>query len=125
MAWIKCTKEKFEEYGIVIDTQRMLSDGEYINHVELSKQPDFFIDARLDLSVKMFNEEQMEALTANEDSKTLATPESKASKIAEVEQLIFTERDSQAISRAEVMTLKLEAIELAAMGAVKDVGAEL
>ena len=66
MAWIKCTKEKFEEYGIIVDTQRMLSDGEYIMHMGLTEFPEFLLASRFDVDVKMLSEEQMDVLLALE-----------------------------------------------------------
>ena len=54
--------EKFIEYGIDIITQRMLSDGEYIMHFELTPLPIFFIDARFDAEVKFLTSQQMDEL---------------------------------------------------------------
>ena len=64
--WVKAILEKFAEYGIVIDTQRQLNDGEYIMHMELTDSPEFFLATRFDADIKFYTNEQMNALLALE-----------------------------------------------------------
>ena len=64
--WTKASKEKFEQYGITIDTQRQLEDGEYIMHMELTEYPEFVLASRPDVDVKWLTNEQMDELLALE-----------------------------------------------------------
>lgn len=57
MNFIKTTKEVFEEYGVPITGQRQLSDGEYIDHFELSHS--MMVTSHLDARVTMYTEEAM------------------------------------------------------------------
>lgn len=66
--WVKTSKEKFEQYGITIDTQRQLTDGEYIMHMELTEYPEFVLMSRMDADVRWLTNEQMEELLAQEES---------------------------------------------------------
>lgn len=66
--WIKTTLEKYNEYGIQITTQRQLSDGKYIMHMELTENPDFFLATRFDEDVEFLSNEQMDELLALEIS---------------------------------------------------------
>ena len=68
MLWVKATKEKFEENGQEITTERQLQDGEYIKHFELSV-PDseaFLLAIRFKTSIEILSEEQLETLLALE-----------------------------------------------------------
>jgi len=60
--WVKTTLEKFLQYGITITTQRQLADGEYIMHMELTEYPEFLLDVRMDLAVRLMSKEQMNEL---------------------------------------------------------------
>ena len=65
--WVVATQEKFEEYGIKITTQRQLSDGEYIMHMELTEYPEFILNSRLDDEVKWLTDEEILELIENEE----------------------------------------------------------
>ena len=67
--WFKATKEKFEEFGHTITTERQLSDGEYIveKSDNLIHEADVFMkEVRLKTSVEWLTSEEMEALVALE-----------------------------------------------------------
>lgn len=71
MIWVKATKEKFEEYGQSITTERQLSDGDYIKHFELTgnttqEAEQFIIDIRLKTSFEILTEEGLAELLALE-----------------------------------------------------------
>jgi hypothetical protein len=61
--WFKATKEKFEEFGHTITTERQLSDGEYIveKSDNLIHEADAFMKAvRLKTSVEWLTSEEMD-----------------------------------------------------------------
>ena len=64
--WVKTTSAKFAEYGITITTQRKLSDGEYIMHMELLQNPEFMLSTRDDTAVHWYSNEEMDAILALE-----------------------------------------------------------
>jgi hypothetical protein len=64
--WVKTTQSKFEQYGITITTQRQLQDNDYIMHMELQDNPEFFMACRFDADVKILTNDEMEALLALE-----------------------------------------------------------
>jgi hypothetical protein len=66
--FIKATQEKFEQYGKSILSERQLGDGDYIKHFELTgnstaEQDAFFITIREDLDIKIYTDDEMTALT--------------------------------------------------------------
>ena len=65
--WVVATQEKFEEYGIQITTQRVLSNGYVIMHMELTEYPEFILNSRLDDEVKWLTDEEILELIANEE----------------------------------------------------------
>ena len=65
--WVKTTLEKFVEYNITITTQRQLNDSEYIMHMELQDNPEFFLASRFDVEVKIYTEAEMMDILALED----------------------------------------------------------
>ena len=69
--WTKTTQAKFEEYGIMITTQRQLLDGEYIMHMERTDFPEFIINSRNDLDVKWYTNEEMQEILALEEPEVI------------------------------------------------------
>lgn len=67
MIWVKATKEKFEEYGQSITTERQLSDGEYIKHFELtgnttSEAENFIVAIRAKTSFEILTEDGLRVI---------------------------------------------------------------
>ncbi len=69
MLIVKASKEKFEEFGQTITTERQLKDGDYIKHFELCV-PDsekFFMLIRPKTSIEIYDEETLLPILALEE----------------------------------------------------------
>jgi len=66
--WVKASLEKFAEYGINITTERQLNDGEYIKHLELTDNPEFFLSVRFDANVKLLTNDELEEIIKSEET---------------------------------------------------------
>ena len=66
MLYQVATKEEFELYGITITTERQLSDGRYIRHIELSSEhlPEMWNDS----AMKPLTKEELNVILENEPS---------------------------------------------------------
>lgn len=64
MNFIKTTKEVFEEYNILINTELQLPDGEYVKHFETSDP--IWLDMRADERVAYLTGEQVNELKPKE-----------------------------------------------------------
>ena len=78
--FIKCTKDKFEQYGQSVTTERKLKDNEHIKHYELTGHTDaekdaFSIAIREDMSVKLFTDDEMSLLSCEDENFDLAAKE--------------------------------------------------
>ena len=66
MNFVKTTKETFEEYGVDITTERLLDDGEYIKHFELSSE--IWLKMKDDVRVEFLTQSEVDVYTQLQNS---------------------------------------------------------
>ena len=107
--WVKTKNNKFDEYGIKIDKQRKLADDESLMHMELQDNPQFFIDIREDLEVKLFTNDEMDKLAKVEDDvegEQVKTKLEKKALIEAKELEILNARIEAKLTRDDLLSVK-------------------